>query len=366
MTYRLFTFSFKFFNKKTLFVMIGAGLLVLILHFAAFEAFERFLYKFEVWFPTQNIHYHATHNQDDYFPKESQSTEPMYVYDEYGFRTWNIDYNSKKGKRIIFVGSNSMGMGYGVPVSQSFPAYFWKKLSSLRPDIAIEVINLNLPGNPLPRNMAQLEKIFLEPLKPDVVIYGEYLYQTDLFFPSLPYESLTQKVFGGNHINFSDGQSLKNQPNAISQSYLEHSRFWGYLTKHSLLMAKQLSYVDTKMAELKGIFRKNKTKTPDQENNRAGYLHDLDKYLKDNNIPLLVVSLPNTKKNALHHAIYNSTGKLNVPYFPLEKKREIESYTFVENNHYSAKTNQQIGIDIAYWVDSIMDAELKVKSTYMR
>lgn len=336
---------------------LSLTLLALVIQFVLFESFERFLYGFEMHYAKANP---MLLSDDPLEGTEEATTEVD--YDPLGFRTFGIDYAHKHGKRIIFIGANSIGMGYGVQASHSFPAFFGKTLNQLRPNTSIEIINLNLPGNPLPKNMALLKDIFFEPIQPDIVIYGEYLYQTDLFFPALGKETVLDNVFGGGDINFATGLETGN-PQVTTQAFLEHSKLWTYLVDHSLLMAKFLGYLDVQLAKAIQVIHPQRV-LEQRAHQRAGYLSQLHAFLKDQGIPLLIVSLPNTQKNVLHQAIYDVAVAEGIPYLPLDAKRDAGDYTYVENGHYSAQTNALLGAEIAMWFDSVMDNALQIKPNY--
>jgi len=252
-----------------------------------------------------------------------------------------------------------MGMGYGVGVDQTFPAHFGKIFSKLKPNTPIEIINVNLPGHPLPKNMQAIKDIFYSKIKPDLIIYGSYLYDTDLAFSSNAGEELTEKVFGAPLENDQDANTNKRE--IAVKPRIEHSRLWKKLSVKSLLMAKFLTYLDVKMADIRdNAYNVLRIPTPEAQD-RAGYLYDLDAYLSNENIPLLIVDLPHSKNNDLNKEIEYTARLLNIPYLSVRKLRKDTAYTWVENGHYSEKTNEIIGEDIAKWANQILDDELKIK-----
>jgi hypothetical protein len=344
------------------------------MQFYAFEVFEKIYYKFEERYMVarerlQNTPFINIFNPSTYkltFPKEEltsgsdkQQEEAFYNEDEYGFRSWNIDYNIKNGKRFMFVGSVSMGYGFGVPVDKNFPSVFYKRLKELRPSNIFEVINSNRGQLFLSQTFYELKKMFYSKTSPDIVILGTY---TPKFgYPRNSGQSLEERVFGNKSKQIQDIKVIRK--NTILSPRMEHSGLWYDLQMSSLLMAKLLTYLDIQMYET--ICSLSKCK--DDDTDYTGYINDLHEFLSQRGIPLLVVELVSReteyaqKVNVVNKRVRETCAELGIPFLSIAELRPMWSYTWVAAHHYSVKSNQLIGSDIAKWVDDILDDDFQIQ-----
>jgi hypothetical protein len=342
-------------------------LICLIVQFYVLENFEKFYYRFAdmnmisleklVGKSLINIFKPASYRypvpKDKITENQGQKYEDIDKVDEFGFRIWNIDYNIKKGKRFLFVGSYSIGYGYGVTVDSAFPVVFYKELRKLRPSTPFEVINANNEGLTLSMTFNEIKDVLFTKFRPDIVIIGSW---TPLFgYPRNEGQSLEERVFGNKRRNTHSVRVKRG--NMYISNRMEHSELWYYLYVKSLLMGKLLAYLDMKMFGTVCYF----TKCENEAIDFTGYLYDLHKLLSQHNIPLLVVELVEKKSveelsiNIVKDYVREACDELKIPLLSIPKLRPIWSYTWIDAVHYSAKSNQLIGSDIAKWVDEVLD-----------
>ena len=349
------------FVKATLILIFITG------QFAAFEAFERFYYKFE-------DRYTKYTNRLKFMPitkifdeklydamSEGEFGEISYDTDEYGFRTVDVDYNHKRGTRFMFVGSFSMGWGTGVPADHTFAAFFGRKLAELRPDAEFEVINANKGAFPISNTLAELKDVFHTRIRPDVIILGSYT--SDNAYPRHPGETLEERVFSGDVAAFTGGNTIVKKNGMIIVSKVPHSNAWNEVYSRSYVMGRFLAYADIKIAVVLDVFGRRVQASTDN----SGYLEDLNTYLDRHGIPFLVVLLPKLGgEQDAYRKVVNDDLKVfcardAVPLLDIDQLRPVYEYTFVSDGHYSAKSNEYVGGDIARWVDKIFDDHFRLK-----
>ncbi len=305
------------------------------------ECFERYYYKIESYFTKQEI-------KSAVSEKDQGQENNLYDYDAYGFRTYHIDYENKKGFRVLLVGGNSIAMGYGVPIEQSFPYYLQKKLEAMYPEKSIEIINACLPGNPLPRNMALLKNIFFDKIKPDLVLYTSYLYETDLFF-SGGNELTTESIFSHNTDIFNMPQGDNADTASFKIFRIDQTKMGKQLVDHSLMAAKLIAYLDLNLGK-----KQNKIKSKMLKDKIhpfvSGYIQELNHYLTDHHIKFMIVELPRSKKNQLSSEIRAVSHLQKIPYLSLKEIWDESKLNYVENGHYAPDTNKLVGEEIAEWV----------------
>jgi len=293
-----------------------------------------------------------------------QNNEPLYKEDGFGFRTWNIDYNKKQGKRFLFVGSFSMGYGIGVTVDNTFSTVFYKELKKMRSSTPFEVINANRGNLTLSSTFHSIKDVFFTKFRPDVVVIGSY--RPPHGYPRNDGQLLEERVFGDKRKNIHDVKKAKR--NMIVASKMEHSDLWNNLYMKNLLMAKLLTYLDIKMFETVCYF----TKCENEEIDYTGYLYDLHEFLLKHDIPLLVVELVEKRNDQLlrngdyqknkivNKYVKEACDELGIPFLSIPQLRPIWSYDWVAYHHYAAKSNQLIGNDIAKWVNDTLDNDFKL------
>lgn len=297
------------------------------------EIFERYYYQIEKKFVLSQAPSNAS---------------ALYHYDAYGFRTHQVDYEHKKGYRILVVGGNSIAMGYGVPIEETFPYYLQKKLETTYPDKNMEVINVCLPGNPLPRNMARIKNIFLDKIKPDLVLYTSYLYETDLFF-SGDKNMTSEGIFSYNESVFNVPQEGQGEINPFSVFRIDQTKLGKELVTHSLLAAKLITYIDLNLSKKQNKIKNNLLK--DKVHVAvSGYIGELNNYLSSQNINFMIVELPRSKKNQLSREIQLISNSEKIPYLSLKEEWKEDSLNYIEHGHYASDTNKKVGEAIADWL----------------
>ncbi|MBI4699041.1 MAG: hypothetical protein HY758_09110 [Nitrospirae bacterium] len=240
-------------------------------------------------------------------PPESEG-EALYNDDEFGFRTWNIDYNLKHGKRFLFAGAFSMGYGYGVTAENTFTSVFYKEFNKLRPATLIEVINANKNGVSLSATFHKFRDVFFTEIKPDVVIIAAH--NPLAGFPGNKGQSLNDRVFGDKRAGIGEEKITKERMSICCT--MKNTKLWNYLYTQSLLMAKLLTYFDVKVLESACPLKQCDNHDVDY----TGYLYDLHEFLSQHN--------------------------------------------WVASNHYSVRSHKLIGTDIATWANGILDDKLQL------
>ncbi|MBI5739771.1 MAG: hypothetical protein HZA16_03530 [Nitrospirae bacterium] len=348
------------------FILKATGLLLfLTIQFFALELFEKVYYQFEERYMVGkerlkdrsliNIANPAIYRLT--FPESED--EPLYREDGFGFRPWNIDYEVKRGKRFLFVGSVSMGFGTGVTVDKNFPSVFFSELKKLRPSAPFEVINANRGELSLSATFHELQDVLFTKFRPDVVVLGTH--RPIDGYPRNEGRTLEERIFGNRQKEAYRHEVKKGD--MLFTYKLDHSDFWKELHVKSLLMAKLLTYLDLKMFETLCSMKGCDSETVDY----AGYLYDLHEFLARRGIPLIVVELVDRQINyaqkvsVVNSHVRESCGELGVPYLSIAELRPIWSYTWVAGHHYSAKSNRLIGGDIAKWADEILDENFQLK-----
>ena len=342
-------------------------LIFIAVQFAAFEAFERFYYRFEdrytkytsrlKFMPITKIFDEELYDA----LSEEEFGEISYDTDEYGFRTVDIDYDNKRGTRFMLVGSFSMGWGTGVPADHTFAAFFGQKLAELRPDAGFEVINANKGAFPISNTLEELKDALHTRIRPDVIILGSYT--SDGAYPRHPGETLEGRVFSGDVAAFTGGNTIVKKNGMVIVSKVPHSDAWNEVYSRSYAMGKFLAYADIKMAEVLDVFGRRVQASTDN----VGYLEDLNTYLSGHGIPFLVVLLPklggeqDAYRKVVNDDLKAFSAENNVPLLDIDELRPPHEYTFVSDGHYSATSNELVGGDIARWVDEIFDDDFNLK-----
>ena len=333
--------------------------------FVAFEGFERFYYKFEDRYnkytsriglmPITKIF------DEEAFEALNVKTygEIRYDLDEYGFRTMGLDYDDKRGKRFIFVGSRSMGYGTGVPEDRTFPAAFDRKLGELRPDAEYQVINANKGAVTLSTTFLELKDVMFSRIRPDFVIVGAYISNTA--YPRHAGNTLEERVLSRDVSAFGGTTVKKNGMVIVSQ--VPHSDLWNEIYSRSYAMGKFLAYVDIKMAEAMGALGS----APEIEVDNVGYVDDLKTYLDRHGVELSVVLLPklggeqDSYRAVVNEEMKELCARRGIPCLDIDPLRPAQDYTFVSDGHYSAYSNELVGGDIARWVHELLDDDFRLK-----
>ena len=79
-------------------------------------------------------------------------------------------------------------------------------------------------------------------------------------------------------------------------------------------------------------------------------MEELNNYLASHHIQFMVIELPLSKKNLLSQEIRTLASVKSIPYLSLKEKWDENSLSYIENGHYSALTNKQVGEAIGDWI----------------